>query len=150
MAPPTPPDLYLTDTIPPEAEALVGNALNTFNDETTGYTDRLPLAVLLRDPATGAILGGAIGRTSLGLMFLDLFHLPAHLRGAGLGSRVLQMFEAEAHRRGCRNGVLFTISFQAPLFYERHGWRRFGEIPCDPPGTSRIYLTKTLAPPPPT
>ena len=52
--------------------------------------------------------------------------------------------EAEALRRGCRAGVLYTISFQAPEFYERLGWRIFGEIACDPPGTRRIYLTKDL------
>jgi hypothetical protein len=26
-----------------------------------------------------------------------------------------------------------------------HGWRVFGEIPCDPPGTSRVFMTKDLA-----
>jgi hypothetical protein len=40
--------------------------------------------------------------------------------------------------------VLYTISFQAPRFYERLGWRIFGEVPCDPPGTSRVFMTKQL------
>jgi hypothetical protein len=40
--------------------------------------------------------------------------------------------------------VLYTISFQAPGFYARHGWRVFGEISCEPPGTSRVFMTKTL------
>jgi hypothetical protein len=31
----------------------------------------------------------------------------------------------EAARLGCRGAVLNTISFQAPGFYERHGWREF-------------------------
>src|SRR5256886_11992358 len=57
--------------------------------------------------------------------------------GTGLGTEVLRMFEDEGRRRGCRSAVLYTISFQAPGFYERNGWRRFGEIPCDPPGTDR-------------
>ena len=35
-------------------------------------------------------------------------------------------------------------AFQAPAFYKRHGWRVFSEIPCDPPGTSRIFMTKQL------
>ena len=43
--------------------------------------------------------------------------------------------------------MLYTISFQAPGFYERHGWREFGRIPCDPPGTSRIFMTIALAAP---
>jgi GNAT superfamily N-acetyltransferase len=72
--------------------------------------------------------------------------LPKALRGAGLGSRILAAAEEEGRKRGCRAAVLYTISFQAPDFYKRHGWRVFGEIPCDPPGTSRIFMTKELRP----
>jgi GNAT superfamily N-acetyltransferase len=75
-------------------------------------------------------------------LFIHLVYLPDRLRGTGVGSRMLAMAEAEARRRGCRAGVLYTINFQAPGFYERLGWRVFGEIPCDPPGTSRVFLTK--------
>lgn len=138
------PDIVVTDSAGPEVEKAVGAGLNAFNDETVGYADRHPLAVIIRDPATGATLGGATGRSSLGLLFLDLFHLPPALRGAGTGTEVLRLFEEEGRRRGCRAAVLYTISFQAPGFYERHGWQRFGEIACDPPGTSRIFMTKTL------
>jgi len=46
---------------------------------------------------------------------------------------MLAMAEEEARRRGCKRAVLYTISFQAPAFYARNGWRAFGEIPCDPP-----------------
>jgi len=42
------------------------------------------------------------------------------------------------------DSVLYTIIFQAPEFYERNGWTAFGEIACDPPGTSRIFMTKSL------
>ncbi len=127
-----------------EAERVIGEGLSVFNDEVTGVNDRQPLAVVVRDPNTGAILGGAAGRTSLGLLFINVFHLPKHLRGAGLGSRILHLAEEEARRRGCCSGVLLTISFQAPGFYERHGWHRFGEVPCCPPGTSRICMMKEL------
>jgi len=56
----------------------------------------------------------------------------------------LKAAEDEGRRRGCRAAVLYTISFQAPEFYARHGWRVFGEIPCEPPGTRRVFMTKTL------
>lgn len=138
------PAIVVTDEIDPVAEDVIGNGLNRFNDEVTGYADRRPLAVVVRDSATGEILGGATGRTSLGLLFLDLFYLPQSLRGAGLGTRVLSLFEDEGRRRGCRSAVLYTISFQAPAFYERRGWRRFGEVACDPPGASRVFMTKSL------
>ena len=81
---------------------------------------------------------------SLGLLLIDLFFLPDRLRGGGLGSRLLRLAEDEAKRRGCCAAVLYTISFQAPGFYERHGYRVFGTIECRPPGTSRIFMTKAF------
>jgi GNAT superfamily N-acetyltransferase len=138
------PGIVVTDVIDADVERAIGGGLNEFNDVVTGINDRRPLAVMIKDPMTGAVVGGAIGRSSLGLLFLDLFFLPERLRGSGLGTEVLQAFEEEGRQRGCRSAVLYTISFQAPGFYERNGWRRFGEIPCHPPGTSRIFMTKEL------
>jgi GNAT superfamily N-acetyltransferase len=138
------PVVVLTDAPQPEELEPLSEGLDEFNAEATGISDRRPLAVLVQDPATGQTLGGVYGRTSLGLLFLDVFYLPKALRGSGLGSRILRMAEDEGRRRGCKAAVLYTISFQAPDFYRRHGWRIFGEIPCDPPGTSRVFMTKAL------
>lgn len=136
--------MFVTDAPAVEDVALISGALDDFNAQRTGIDDRRPLAVLVRDPEAGGVVGGLIGRTSLGLLFVDLFHLPPPLRGAGIGSEILRQAEAEARRRGCRRGVLYTITFQAPGFYERHGWRTFGEVPSGPPGTSRVFMTKDL------
>ena len=136
--------IELSDTPDAGFQALLGAGLDAHNDAATGVVDRIPLAVLARDPATGVVVGGASGRSSLGLLFIDLFYLPHALRGRGLGGRILAEAEAEGRRRGCVAGMLYTISIQAPGFYERHGWTRFGEIACLPPGTSRIFLTKQL------
>ncbi|CAJ0817469.1 Acetyltransferase [Ralstonia wenshanensis] len=138
------PEIIVTDAADDESIQVIGNGQNHFNDQHVGYGDRQPLAVLVRDPQSGDVVGGASGRTSLGMLFLDLFHLPETLRGMGIGTEVLRRFEEEGRRRGCRSAVLYTISFQAPEFYERNGWVRFGEVPCDPPGTSRIFLSKML------
>ena len=137
-------EIIVTDAVSDQIEEIIGGGLNSYNDEVTGYADRRPLAVLVTDSETGEVLGGATGRSSLGLLFLELFYLPATLRGAGIGAAVLQTFEEEGRRRGCVAAVLYTISFQAPGFYERYGWKRFGEVACEPPGTSRIFLTKLL------
>lgn len=138
------PMIIVTDENDPAAGEVVRDGLARFNHDATGISDTRPLSVVVRDPVTSQPQGGAIGRSSLGLLFLDLFYLPPEMRGAGLGSQILSAFEAEGRSRGCSAAVLFTISFQAPGFYERHGWRRFGEIACDPPGTSRVFMSKTL------
>jgi GNAT superfamily N-acetyltransferase len=137
------PSIVVTDMPDRSDVDVIGQGLSAFNDENTGIRDRQALAVLVKD-AAGKTLGGISGRSSLGLLFLDLVYLPKSLRGGGLGSRILAMAEEEGRRRGCKSAVLYTISFQAPEFYKRHGWRAFGEIACDPPGTSRIFMTKDL------
>ena len=138
------PRVIVTDTADARVESIVGEGLRRYNAEQSGIDDSRPLTVVVSDPETNEVLGGITGRTSLGLLFIDLVFLPDQLRGGGLGSRILTLAEDEGRRRGCRAALLYTISFQAPRFYERHGWRVFGEIACDPPGTSRIFMTKTL------
>jgi GNAT superfamily N-acetyltransferase len=137
------PTVTVTDTPEVGDVAVISQGLGAYNVEQTGIRDYKPLAVLVKD-AAGKTVGGISGRSSLGLLFLDLVYLPKAMRGGGMGSRLLAMAEEEGRRRGCKRAVLYTISFQAPDFYKRHGWRVFGEIPCDPPGTSRIFMTKEL------
>jgi len=136
-------NLELTDAPDAESMAVIGAGLRAFNTEAVGVNDYRPLAVVVKDEA-GKAVGGVLGRTYLGLMFLETFFLPNAVRGSGVGSKVLAMAEEEGRRRGCKSAVLYTISFQAPEFYKKHGWRAFGEIPCDPPGTHRVFMTKPL------
>ena len=137
------PILTVTDSIAPEAQAVIDNGLHQFNVGVSGIDDWQALGVFAVDPQTQQVLGGLTGRTSLGLLFIDVFFLPQELRGGGLGSRILRMAEDEATRRGCTAAMLYTINFQAPGFYQRNGWDIFGEIESKP-GISRVFLTKAL------
>jgi GNAT superfamily N-acetyltransferase len=143
----TQPVLALTDA-PTDADTrVIATGLAEYNTQKTGYGDWRPLAALVQDPATGETLGGMIGKTSYGLLFIDLVYLPETLRGQDIGSQLLAMMEQEGIARGCKSAFLFTITYQAPAFYQRHGWTEFGRIPCDPPGTARVFMTKTLSQP---
>ena len=141
-------DITLTVTDAPEAgaETVIRDGLSGYNVEKAGYRDQRPLAVLVSDPDTGEMLGGIVGRTSMGLMFIDRFFLPERLRKKGLGTRVIKAAEEEGTRRGCSRAILFTVTFQAPGFYQRQGWEVLGKIECDPPGHTRFVMTKRLAP----
>ncbi|TCO44709.1 GNAT family N-acetyltransferase [Actinocrispum wychmicini] len=138
------PTIFVTDN-PDKADIkTVEDGLNEYNVQTYGRFDPRPLAVLVRDEETGQVIGGLEGRTALGLLFVELLYLPESLRGSGLGARLLQEAEEEAVRRGCGHGVLYTVEWQAPGFYVKHGWRVFGEVPSTPEGASRIFMTKQL------
>ncbi len=137
-------EIELTDQPPEPAEDVIGGGLDAYNESQTGYRDARPLAALVREAGTGALLGGMLGRTSYGLLFINLVFLPERLRGSGVGTELLRRVEEEGRRRGCKSGFLLTISFQAPEFYARHGWEEFGRVPCDPPGTTRVFFRKSF------
>ena len=127
----------------PQAAAAVSDGLAAYNAAVFRPSDTTTLDVLIHDDG-GEPVGGLLGHTSYGLFFLDLFYLPEHLRGGGLGSRMIALAENEARRRGCSAAFVYTVTFQAPGFYERHGYRRFGEVPAPPDGATRIFLAKAL------
>lgn len=77
--------LTVTDAPGSEAEEVIEGGLAKFNEDNAGYRDTRPLAVLVSDPDTKAVVGGLLGRTSLGLLFIDLFFVPASLRKSPAG-----------------------------------------------------------------
>ena len=143
------PPILLTDAPGPQVAAILSQGLAEYNEAKTGYVDHRPLAVLITDPATGAPVGGLLGRTSLGLFFVEMLFLPEQFRVRGLGSRILQQAEDEARRRGCSAAMLHTLTFQAEGFYARNGYAVVGRVDCDPPGHGRIIMTKRLTAPAP-
>ena len=136
--------MTLTDTPPSNLKTVLSEGLAQYNAHQSRLRDWKPLAVMVHDPATGDAAGGLLGRTSIGLFFLDLFYLPEHLRGSGMGSRALNMAEEEARRRGCQAATLVTVNFQAPDFYAQNSWVEFGRI-ASAPGAERSFMRKTLA-----
>lgn len=141
---PTALTVTLTDAPDEQAKMVVSSELARYNEEVAGYRDWRALCIFVSDPETNEVVGGLVGRTTYGLCFIDLFFLPDTTRGQGLGSRIMQQAEDEAKQRGCHAVVLYSTSFLAPGFYERLGYHAFGEVSCDPPGTSRIWFVKQL------
>jgi GNAT superfamily N-acetyltransferase len=138
------PMLSITRSRNPEAEAAISGRLAAYNATRCRPADTATLDVIVRDDDGDKPFGGLLGHTSFGLFFLELFYLPEELRGAGFGSRIIALAEAEARRRGCTAAFVYTVTFQAPGFYERHGYHRFGEIACPPSGATRIFFSKRL------
>jgi hypothetical protein len=50
----------------------------------------------------------------------------------------------KARRRGCTRAALFTLTFQAPGFYLKHGYDIAARLDCNPPGATRMLMTKRL------
>jgi GNAT superfamily N-acetyltransferase len=129
---------------PGDAEwSAVGGGISQYNKQQAGDTDHKSLCYMLHD-GEGQAVGGIIGSTYWDWLYVDLLWLREDLRGQGYGHQLLTAAEDEARRRGARNAYLDTFSFQAPGFYEQHGYRVFGTLDDFPVGHRRFFLTKAL------
>ena len=113
--------ITLTDAPEDGERTVVMDGLRAYNEERAGVSDARQLAILARDPDTGEVVGGMLGRSYLGLLTVERFFLPENLRCGGLGGRILAMAEEEGRRRGCTRAVLSTLHFPAPGFYLKQG-----------------------------
>jgi GNAT superfamily N-acetyltransferase len=138
------PEIVFTDSPDAAAREPILRALIAYSEEQSRPMDARPLAALLKDPGTGAVIGGLWGRTAWGWLHMDTLYVPDALRRAGIGARLVALAEEEATRRGCLGAWLDTFSFQARGFYEYLGYRVFGTIEDQPPGHARHFLQKPL------
>ena len=66
-------------------------------------------------------------------------------RGDGLGAQLLAEFESEARSRGCAHVFVTSFTFQAPGFYQRHGYRelfRWQGVPTEE--SADVHFRKDL------
>ena len=115
-----------------------------FNREHAGPLRYKRTVLRVRD-GKGKVLGGLILQSYWRESYVELLWLSARARGSGLGSRLLNEAERRAKRRGSRLIHLNTFSFQAPGFYEKQGYRRFGAMSGSPLGESRHFYVKRLS-----
>ena len=138
------PDITVTDEPDSADIAVITEGLRAHDLSQAGYSDFRPLAVFVRDPQTGKVVGGLYGRSEFGLVYVAWFFLPEDLRRARIGSRVLAMAEEEGRRRGCTRIALTTLSIEAPGFYLKQGYDVAATIDCEPRGLTRYYMVKKL------
>ena len=132
----------------PESEAklrtLLDKRIYEFNVEATGVRDGRAFAGVVHD-ASGEILAAIDGHTWGACCYIAHLWVDAAHRRQGIGRALLEAAEREAARRGCQQVLLLTHSFQAPSFYERHGYVRHATIPDYPLGHAEHVYVKRLA-----
>ena len=121
----------------------IRQALDQFNRERVGADGHTPLNIVEYD-ADGQIVGGILGGTYWGWMYIDILWVHEDHRKQGIGSKLLHEAEQEALRRGCHHVHLDTMSWQAPEFYQKHGYGVIGILPDIPNGNQKYLLMKAL------
>src|SRR5262249_11927681 len=107
--------------------AAIVRGLRDYNERYMARSVPEPIRLFLRDES-GAIRGGLLASTRWHWLLIDVLWVADEHRGKGLGSSLLERAEGVARGRGCRAAMLDTREFQARPFYERAGYRVFGEV----------------------
>jgi GNAT superfamily N-acetyltransferase len=119
------------------------DSINRFNIQLTGYDDYRPLAIFIRDRA-GAIIAGLSAFSWGGTLRILTLWVNEHWRRHGYGTLLLTAAEQEALARGCKQAIVETHSFQAPLFYPERGYTASGVTEDYPVGFQHITFHKHL------
>jgi GNAT superfamily N-acetyltransferase len=137
-------DITLSQVDPrPDDVQFLEDRIYEFNSTATGIANGEWLAFFVREP--NRIVGGICGNTWGGTCEVRQFWVEQSQRGRGLGTALFHAAEREAQRRGCTQIVLMTFSFQAPAFYERHGFEVLATIEDHPRGHRNLLMRKRLA-----
>lgn len=107
----------------PALDQRLSDELDTVNARATpGIAAPRELTVQLLD-GSGELAAGVSGWTWGVAAGIGMTWVRESLRGDGLGTALLDAFETEARTRGCTHVFVTSFTFQAPGFYERHGYR---------------------------
>ncbi|MEU2182235.1 GNAT family N-acetyltransferase [Streptomyces thermolilacinus] len=128
-----------------ELAERLSKGLDEVNFAATGTTpaDQGALSVRAVDEA-GELVGGLTAWTRGGLLGIEMLWVRAESRRDGWGGRLLRAAEEEARRRGCDRACVSSFTFQAPEFYQRHGYVETGRTLGIPGGTEDVHMYKPL------
>ncbi|HWQ98256.1 MAG TPA: GNAT family N-acetyltransferase [Clostridia bacterium] len=136
-------NLEVTEAISEQDQKSIYEGLLTYNLERIEDKSPKDLGVYVRD-AAGNIIAGLTGVTHGNWLLIKFLWVSESLRGKNIGSEILQQAEKTAKERGCKYAFLDTFSFQAPLFYQKHGYQEVFALEEYPLTGKRYYFTKNL------
>ena len=90
------------------------------------------------------ILAGATGFQRADRLYISSFWVKPSERDKGIGRTMLEKIEGEARRRACHCLYVDTASWQAPGYYERHGFKVIATVPDYLVGHDYVFLKKDL------
>ena len=131
--------------VEPTAEEIqfMEDRLYEHNSAKTGKDDGQLFGFFIRNEKQ-EIVAGLSGWTWAQACQIQTLWVHPSLRGQGYGERLLDAAEQEAHVRGCQIIMLESYSFQAPGFYQKHGYELAYQLQDFPPGHQNNFLVKRL------
>ncbi|MEQ9889657.1 GNAT family N-acetyltransferase [Pectobacterium aroidearum] len=135
-------NLHITNTPDSDEEEFVIASLWKHNEQYDAV-DISPLFLNFKDDENN-IIAGLISRTWWGALEVQYLWVSEKHRKSGLGRQLMQAAEKEALNRGCHLAYVDTFEFQAKGFYEKLGYREYGNLPGYAHKHTRHYLAKLI------
>lgn len=90
------------------------------------------------------VLAGLVAAVYWGKLHIRVLWVHPDHQSKGLGTRLMSWAESRARELGCVSAMVDTMSFQAPEFYDKLGYRQIGLSEGYEGGASRHYFEKKL------
>jgi len=126
-----------------EKTQQLANLIKEYNRSKREPSRSEPLNIYVEDEQ-GNLMAGMVAETFGNWLEIEYLYVREDLRGQGLGSRILKMAEKESRERKCKYSFVDTFNFQAPKFYEKHGYKEVFSLKKYPYTGERYYYTKEL------
>jgi len=133
----------ITDTIKEQDRETIYQGLLEYNVARIEDKNPKDLGIYFQDE-TGKKLAGLIGDTHGKWLTIKYLWVSEELREKNIGSQILKQAEETAKHRGCKYAFLDTFSFQAPMFYKKHGYQEVFALEEYPVTGKRYYFTKCI------
>ena len=121
----------------------IGELVRSYNRSKREAAECEPLNLYVEDEH-GQLLAGLVAETFGNWLEIEYLFVKEGLRGQGIGSQLLQQAESEAKKRNCRFAFVNTYQFQAPAFYQKHGYQEVFTMKDYPYTGQRHYYQKEL------
>lgn len=121
----------------------IGELVRSYNRSKREAAESESLNLYIEDEH-GRLLAGLVAETFGNWLEIEYLFVKEELRGQGIGSQLLQQAESEAKKRNCRFAFVNTYQFQAPAFYQKHGYKEVFIMKDYPYTGQRHYYQKVL------
>lgn len=128
-----------------DLDERLSKELDAYNVAASGVGDQREFTVKVEDDR--GLVAGLSGWTWGTCAGIAMVWVREDSRRSGVGGRLLAAAEQVARDRTCRRLTVSSFTFQAPGFYERHGFVEFARtdgLPVE--GQADVHFVKMLAP----
>ena len=122
---------------------IIGDLIRSYNRSKREAAESEPLNLYVEDEH-GEIMAGLVAETFGNWLEIEYLFVKEDLRGQGIGSQLLHQAESEAKKKNCRYVFVNTYQFQAPAFYQKHGYKEVFTLKDYPYTGQGHYYQKDL------